>query len=443
VVAAAAGVAADRAIKEIGVGVLKQLWVQVLLAMLAGIALGHWWPTLGADMKPLGDAFIALIRMLIAPVIFCTVVHGVAAMNDMRRVGRVALKALIYFEVITTLALVLALIAVNVLRPGAGMHVAAHALDAQAVSQYTAKAHAQGVAQFLLDLIPTTFVDAFAHTEVLPVLFVSVLFAAGLAACGERGRPVQELIESVRDVFFRLVGIVMWVAPLGAFGSMAFTVGRFGTDSLIALVRLILTLYGVSAVFVIVVFGAVSWWCGFSLWRLMGYLREEIVIVAATTSTETVLPQLMRKLRALGCEDTVVGLVVPTGYSFNLDGTCLYLATVVVFLAQATDTPLGLSDQLIILAVLLLTSKGAAGVAGAAFIVLAATLGSVGSIPVASIALVLGIHRLLAEALTFVNLLGNSLATIVVARWEGALDREVLQRQIGRHPVPANRERKS
>jgi aerobic C4-dicarboxylate transport protein len=443
VVAAAAGVAADRAIKEIGVGVLKQLWVQVLLAMLAGIALGHWWPTLGADMKPLGDAFIALIRMLIAPVIFCTVVHGVAAMNDMRRVGRVALKALIYFEVITTLALVLALIAVNALRPGAGMHVAAHALDAQAVSQYTAKAHAQGVAQFLLDLIPTTFVDAFAHTEVLPVLFVSVLFAAGLAACGERGRPVQELIESVRDVFFRLVGIVMWVAPLGAFGSMAFTVGRFGTDSLIALVRLILTLYGVSAVFVIVVFGAVSWWCGISLWRLMGYLREEIVIVAATTSTETVLPQLMRKLRALGCEDTVVGLVVPTGYSFNLDGTCLYLATVVVFLAQATDTPLGLSDQLIILAVLLLTSKGAAGVAGAAFIVLAATLGSVGSIPVASIALVLGIHRLLAEALTFVNLLGNSLATIVVARWEGALDREVLQRQIGRHPVPANRERKS
>jgi aerobic C4-dicarboxylate transport protein len=442
VVAAAAGVAADRAIKEIGVGVLKQLWVQVLLAMLAGIALGHWWPTLGADMKPLGDAFIALIRMLIAPVIFCTVVHGVAAMNDMRRVGRVALKALIYFEVITTLALVLALIAVNALRPGAGMHVAAHALDAQAVSQYTAKAHAQGVAQFLLDLIPTTFVDAFAHTEVLPVLFVSVLFAAGLAACGERGRPVQELIESVRDVFFRLVGIVMWVAPLGAFGSMAFTVGRFGTDSLIALVRLILTLYGVSAVFVIVVFGAVSWWCGFSLWRLMGYLREEIVIVAATTSTETVLPQLMRKLRALGCEDTVVGLVVPTGYSFNLDGTCLYLATVVVFLAQATDTPLGLSDQLIILAVLLLTSKGAAGVAGAAFIVLAATLGSVGSIPVASIALVLGIHRLLAEALTFVNLLGNSLATIVVARWEGALDREVLQRQIGRHPVPALMEEK-
>ncbi len=410
----------------------KQLWVQVLLATLAGIAVGHWWPKLGADLKPLGDAFIALVRMLIAPVIFCTVVHGVTAMNDMRRVGRVALKALVYFEAITTLALLFALVAANVLKPGAGMHVAANALDAQSVSQYTSRAHAQGVAQFLLDIIPSTFVDAFAHTEVLPVLFVSVLFAAALAACGERGKPLKDLIDAVREVFFRIVGLVMWVAPIGAFGSMAFTVGRFGADSLLALGRLILTLYGVSAVFVIVVFGAVSWWCGISLWRLLVYIRDEIVIVAATTSTETVLPQVIRKLRALGCEDTVVGLVVPTGYSFNLDGTCLYLATVVVFLAQATDTSLGLSGQLVMLAVLLLTSKGAAGVAGAAFVVLAATLASVGSIPVASIALVLGIHRLLAEALTFVNLVGNCLATIVVARWEGALDLDVLQRQLGR-----------
>lgn len=415
--------------------VFKQLWVQVLLATLAGIALGYWRPKLGADMKPLGDAFIALIRMLIAPVIFCTVVHGVAAMNDMRRVGRVALKALIYFEVITSVALVLALVAVNVLKPGTGMHVVASTLDVQAVSQYIVKAHSQGVAQFLLDIIPATFVDAFAHTEVLPVLLVSVLFAAGLAACGERGRAVKDVIDSVREVFFRIVGFVMWVAPLGAFGAMAFTVGRFGTGSLVALGRLIFTLYGVSAIFVVVVFGAVSWWCGISLWRLLRYIREEIVIVAATTSTETVLPQVMRKMRALGCEDTVVGLVVPTGYSFNLDGTCLYLATVVVFLAQATDTPLGLTGQLTILAVLLLTSKGAAGVAGAAFVVLAATLGSVGTIPLASIALVLGIHRLLAEALTFVNLVGNCLATIVVARWEGALDERVLQGQIGRGKV--------
>jgi aerobic C4-dicarboxylate transport protein len=414
---------------------LRQLWVQVLLATVAGIALGHWWPRLGADMKPLGDAFVALVRMLIAPVIFCTVVHGVTAMNDMRRVGRVALKALVYFEVITTLALVFALLAVNVLKPGSGMHVVAGQLDLQAVSQYTARAHAQGVAQFLLDIIPATFVDAFAHTEVLPVLFVSVLFAAGLAACGERGRAVKDVIDAVREVFFRIVGLVMWVAPLGAFGSMAFTVGRFGGASLAALGRLILTLYGISAVFVLVVFGAVSWWCGISLWRLLVHIREEIVVVAATTSTETVLPQVMRKMRALGCEDTIVGLVVPTGYSFNLDGTCLYLATVAVFLAQATDTPLTLTGQLTLLAVLLLTSKGAAGVAGAAFVVLAATLGSVGSIPVASIALVLGVHRLLAEALTFVNLVGNCLATLVVARWEGALDRETLQRQVGRGAV--------
>ena len=413
---------------------LKQLWVQVLLGTLAGVALGHWWPKLGTDMKPLGDAFIALIRMLIAPVIFCTVVHGVAAVNDMRRVGRVALKALIYFEAITSVALLLALAAVNVLKPGSGMHVALGSLDVQAVSQYTARAHAQGVAQFLLDIIPATFVDAFARTEVLPVLLVSVLFAAALAACGARAKPVTELIDAAREVFFRIVGFIMWVAPLGAFGAMAFTVGRFGTDSLVSLGRLIITLYGVSALFVVVVFGAVSWWCGISLWRLLVYIREEIVVVAATTSTETVLPQVIRKLRALGCEETVVGLVVPTGYSFNLDGTCLYLATVVVFLAQATDTPLGLSAQLSLLAVLLLTSKGAAGVAGAAFVVLAATLGSVGTIPVASIALVLGIHRLLAEALTFVNLVGNCLATLVVARWEGALDRDVLRRQLA--PAP-------
>jgi len=413
---------------------LKQLWVQVLLGTLAGVALGHWWPKLGTDMKPLGDAFIALIRMLIAPVIFCTVVHGVAAVNDMRRVGRVALKALIYFEAITSVALLLALAAVNVLKPGSGMHVALGSLDVQAVSQYTARAHAQGVAQFLLDIIPATFVDAFARTEVLPVLLVSVLFAAALAACGARAKPVTELIDAAREVFFRIVGFIMWVAPLGAFGAMAFTVGRFGTESLVSLGRLIITLYGVSALFVVVVFGAVSWWCGISLWRLLVYIREEIVVVAATTSTETVLPQVIRKLRALGCEETVVGLVVPTGYSFNLDGTCLYLATVVVFLAQATDTPLGLSAQLSLLAVLLLTSKGAAGVAGAAFVVLAATLGSVGTIPVASIALVLGIHRLLAEALTFVNLVGNCLATLVVARWEGALDRDVLRRQLA--PAP-------
>ena len=411
---------------------MGQLWFQVLLATVLGFALGLWRPGLAAQMKPLGDAFVALVRMLIAPVVFCTVVHGIAGMNDMRRVGRVALKALAWFEVVTTLALLLALVAVNLLKPGAGMNVDLHAVDVSAVAEYTARAHKQGIVEFLQAIIPATFVDAFTHGDVLPVLLVSVLFAAALTGLGERGRPVLELVDGLRQVFFRIVGIVMYVAPLGAFGAMAFTVGKFGAASMIALGKLILTLYGVSALFVVVVFGAVCVWLGISLWRLLGYIRDEIVIVAATTSTETVLPRVMQKLRALGCEESVVGLVVPTGYSFNLDGTCLYLATVVVFLAQATNTPLDVGQQLVMLAVLLLTSKGAAGVAGAAFVVLAGTLGTVGSIPVASIALVLGIHRLLAEALTFVNLVGSCVATLVVAKWERALDQQALQRLVGR-----------
>jgi len=414
------------------VRLLRQLWFQVLIATLAGIALGHYSPTLGADLRPLGDAFIALVRMLIAPVIFCTVVHGVAGMHDMRRVGRVALKALIYFEVVTSLALVLALLAVNLLKPGAGMNIDAHSIDAHAVSEYASKAQAQTVTDYLLNLIPTTFVGAFTHPEVLPVLLVSVLFAFALTLSGERGRPLTELIGDLSQVFFRIVGFVMWLAPLGAFGSIAFTVGRFGTASLLSLARLLIEFYAVSLAFVVLVLGAVAYFSGVSLLRLCKYIRDEIVIVAATTSTETVLPRLMQKLRALGCEESVVGLVVPTGYSFNLDGTCLYLATVTVFLAQATNTHLGLTQQLALLAVLLLTSKGAAGVAGAAFVVLAATLSSVGTIPVASIALVLGIHRLMAEALTFVNLIGNSVATIVVSKWERAVDERQLRSLIGR-----------
>jgi aerobic C4-dicarboxylate transport protein len=410
----------------------RQLWFQVLVATAIGIVLGHFWPALGEQMRPLGDAFIALVRMIIAPVIFCTVVHGVAAMRDMKRVGRVALKALVYFELVTTAALIVALLAVNLWQPGAGMNVDAHAIDTSAVSQYTSQAHHRSVAQYLLDIIPSTFVGAFANPEVLPVLLVSLLFAFALARSGERGRPLIELVENLSQVFFRIVGFIMWAAPLGAFGSIAFTVGRFGTASLLSLAKLLVEFYVVSLAFVFVVLGTVAYAVGVSLLRLLKYIRDEIVVVAATTSTETVLPRLIQKLRALGCEESVVGLVVPTGYSFNLDGTCLYLATVVVFLAQATNTPLGVTQQLGLLAVLLLTSKGAAGVAGAAFVVLAATLGSIGTVPVASIALVLGIHRLMAEALTFVNLVGNCLATIVVAKWESAVDEERLQGLIGR-----------
>lgn len=410
---------------------IGQLWFQVVVATVAGILLGHFYPGVAEKTKPLGDAFINLVRMIIGPVIFCSVVHGVAGMNDMKRVGRVALKALGYFLAITLIALVIALIAVNLWKPGAGMNVDASAIDTKAVSTYTAQAGEQTVTQFVLNIIPTTFVGAFAQPNVLQVLLVSLLFAFALTLTGERGRPVFLFVEALSPIFYRIVGFIMWVAPLGAFGSIAFTVGKFGTSSLLSLGELILEFYAVSLLFVFLVLGGVAWWAGVSLFRLLRYIREEIVIVAATTSTETVLPRLMLRLRELGCEESVVGLVIPTGYSFNLDGTCLYLATVVVFLAQATNTPLDLPHQLIVLAVLLLASKGAAGVAGAAFVVLAATLGALGTVPVASIALVLGIHRLMAEALTFVNLVGNTVATIVVSRWEGALDFQALNERVG------------
>jgi aerobic C4-dicarboxylate transport protein len=414
---------------------IGQLWFQVLAATVAGILLGYFDPALAEQTKPLGDAFISLVRMIIGPIIFCSVVHGVAGMNDMKRVGRVALKALAYFLAITLVALLLALVAVNLWKPGAGMNVDLTTIDTHAVSTYTAQAGKQTITQFLLNIIPETFVGAFTQSNVLQVLLVSVLFAFALTLVGERGRPVYTLIEALSSVFYRIVGFIMWVAPLGAFGSIAFTVGKFGTGSLLHLGALILEFYVISVLFVFLVLGAVAWWAGVSLLRLLRYIREEIVIVAATTSTETVLPRLMERLRELGCEESVVGLVIPTGYSFNLDGTCLYLATVVVFLAQATNTPLDLTHQLIVLAVLLLASKGAAGVAGAAFVVLAATLGALGTVPVASIALVLGIHRLMAESLTFVNLVGNTVATIVVSRWEGALDVQALNERVGLRSV--------
>ena len=410
---------------------VRQLWFQVLVAMAAGALLGHFNPGLGAQMQPLGDAFVNLIRMIIGPVIFCTVVHGVASMNDMKRVGRVALKALIWFEVITLVALVFALIAVNIWQPGAGMNVDAAALDASAVRTYTAAAQHQTAAEFLLHIIPATLVSAFVQGDVLQVLFVSVLFAFALALVGEPARPILDIIGRLSQIFFRIVSLIMWVAPLGAFGAIAFTVGRFGAASLLSLGNLIIEFYVVCLAFAFVVLGGVARAMGVSIIRLLYYIREELLIVAATTSSETVLPRLVQKLQDLGCEESVVGLVIPTGYSFNLDGTCLYLATAAVFLAQATNTPLSLEQQLILVAVALLTSKGAAGVAGAAFVVLAGTIASVGSIPVTSIALVLGIHRLLAEALTFVNVVGNCIATILVAKWDRALATDKLYARVG------------
>jgi len=403
--------------------------------MLLGILLGAFRPGLGARMQPLGDAFIKAIRMLIAPIIFCTVVHGVARMRDLARVGRVAIKAIIYFEVLTTIALAIGLLAVNILQPGKGMNVDLSHVDASAVKQYASQTQNQTVAQFLINIIPQTFVGAFSDGNVLQVLLISVLVGFALTRLGERGKPLIELVEVASGVLFAVVGFVMWAAPIGAFGAIAFTVGRFGAGTLVQLGKLLGGFYLTCLVFVFGVLWPVCAWVGFSLPKLLRYIREELLIVFATTSSETVMPRMITRLEDLGCEESVVGLVIPTGYSFNLDGTCLYLATASVFLAQATNTPLSIGQQLGLLAVLLLTSKGAAGVAGAAFVVLAATLSTAGTIPVASVALVLGVHRLMSEGLTPTNLIGNAVATIVVAKWEGALDEDKLRRVLD-GPIP-------
>ncbi len=399
-----------------------QLWFLVLVAMALGVALGEFDPRLGAQMEPLGTAFIKAIRVLIAPIIFCTVVHGIAGMADMARVGRVALKALIYFEVLTTIALVIGLVAVNVFQPGAGMNVDLSHVDTSSVAQYLEPTRRQTPVQFLLAIIPNTFVGAFAEGNVLQVLFVAVLSGFALSAMGPSGKPLTDLIGAATQMFFRIVGLVMWAAPIGAFGAIAFTVGKFGTGSLISLGKLLVSFYVTCLIFIFAVLWPVAQACGVNLLKFIRYIREELLIVIATTSSETVLPRMIAKLEAAGCEESVVGLVIPTGYSFNLDGTCLYLATAAVFLAQATNTPLPLEHQIGLLLVLLLASKGAAGVAGAAFVVLAATLSSVGTIPVESVALVLGVHRLMSQALTPTNLIGNGVATLVIAKWERALD---------------------
>jgi aerobic C4-dicarboxylate transport protein len=407
------------------------LWIQVLIAMALGILLGIFRPAIGARMQPFGDAFIRAIRMLIAPIIFCTVVHGIARMTDLARVGRLALKALVYFEVLTTIALAIGLVAVNVLQPGKGMNVDLAHVDASAVKQYVAQTQHQNVTDFLLNIIPQTMLGAFAEGNILQVLLISVLFGFALTKLGEPGKSAVRMIEVVSRALFAIVGIVMWAAPLGAFGAIAFTVGRFGAGSLLSLGKLLGGFYLTCLIFVFGVLGPVCWWTGFSLLKLIRYIREELLIVFATTSSETVLPRIIARLEDLGCEESVVGLVIPTGYSFNLDGTCLYLSTAAVFLAQATNTPLGVGQQIGLLAVLLLTSKGAAGVAGAAFVVLAATLATAGTIPVASVALILGIHRLMSEGLTPTNLIGNAVATIVIAKWENALDETKLHKLLG------------
>ncbi|MDE1974220.1 MAG: C4-dicarboxylate transporter DctA [Hyphomicrobiales bacterium] len=399
-----------------------QLWFLVLVAMAIGVALGEFYPEIGVRMAPLGDAFIKAIRVLIAPIIFCTVVHGIAGMASMAKVGRVAFKALLYFEALTTVALVVGLVAVNLFRPGVGMNVDLSHIDASSVAAYIEQTHHRTTTQFLLAIIPDTFIGAFSEGNVLQVLYVSVLCGFALSALGIAGKPLTDLIDIASRMFFRIVAVVMWAAPVGVFGAIAFTVGKFGAGSLVSLGKLIITFYATCLVFIFLVLWPIARWCGVSLFRFIGYIREELLIVIATTSSETVLPRMIAKLEAMGCDESVVGLVIPTGYSFNLDGTCLYLATAAVFLAQATNTPLSIEQQVGLLAVLLVASKGAAGVAGAAFIVLAATLAAVGTIPVESVALILGVHRLLSQGLTPTNLIGNGIATVVIAKWENALD---------------------
>ncbi len=405
-----------------------QLWIWVLIAMALGVLLGVAAPDTAAEMGPLGDAFIKLIRMLIAPIIFCTVVTGIAHMADMTRVGRVAIKAIVYFEVMTTVALIIGLVMVNILKPGVGMNVDVSTLNASAVEPYVKLTHEVGAVPFLMNIIPGTFVGAFTEGNILQVLFIAILSGFALVFIGDKAKPLVDIIEIVAKMVFVIVGIIMWTAPLGAFGAIAFTVGKFGIGSLASLGELLLGFYATCLIFIAIGLGPVARFCGFSLLKLIRYIKEELLICIATTSSETVLPRIMDKLERLGCEKGVVGLVVPTGYSFNLDGTCLYLATAAVFLAQATNTPLDIWHQIGLLLILLLTSKGAAGVAGAAFVVLAATLGAESSIPVASVALVLGIHRLMSQGLTPTNLLGNAVATIVMAKWDGALDEPRLQR---------------
>jgi aerobic C4-dicarboxylate transport protein len=413
----------------------RQLWVQVFVAMAAGALLGWWHPAWGVLLQPLGDAFIRAIRMLIAPLIFCTVVTGIAQLRDRARVGRLALKSLIYFELLTTAALIVGLVMVNWLRPGAGMHLDVAHLAPGALDAVVKPAGGTGVIPFLTNIIPGTLAGAFAEGNILQVLFVSILTGFALAGLGPAGAAVLRGIETLSDVVFAGVDLVMWAAPLGAFGALAFTVGKFGVGALASLGRLVGDFYLTCLIFVFGLLGGVALLGGFSLLRLMRYLREEILICIATTSSEVVLPRLIVKMKAAGCDPGVVDLVVPCGYSFNLDGTCLYLATATVFLAQATDTPLGLAEQVGLLLILLVTSKGAAGVAGAAFIVLTATLSAQQTIPVASVALILGIHRLMSQGLTPTNFIGNAVATIVVSKWEKALDTAKLAEALDRRAI--------
>lgn len=414
--------------------IVSSLYFQVLLAITLGVILGHIYPDLGADMKPLGDGFVKLIKMIIAPVIFCTVVTGIAGMESMKAVGKTGAIALLYFEVVSTIALIIGLCVVNLLQPGAGMNVDPATLDASTISAYAEQAKAQGIIPFLLDVIPGSVIGAFASGNILQVLLFAVLFGFSLHHIGEKGKVIFNVIDSFSQVIFGIINMIMRLAPVGAFGAMAFTIGKYGIGSLVQLGQLIACFYMTCLLFIFLVLGSIARANGFSILRFISYIREELLIVLGTSSSESVLPRMLVKMEALGCKKSVVGLVIPTGYSFNLDGTSIYLTMAAIFIAQATNTPLDLFQQVTLLVVLLISSKGAAGVTGSGFIVLAATISAVGHLPLAGLALILGIDRFMSEARALTNLIGNGVATLVVARYCDQLDEQQMHEALSNPP---------
>lgn len=406
---------------------LKSLYFQVLVAIVIGIIFGYLYPTLGTEMKPLGDAFIKLIKMIIGPIIFCTIVVGIAGMGDMKKVGRVGGKALLYFECVTTFSLFFGILLVEVLKPGQGMNIDPSTLDSSAVQMYAQSAPAHSVGQFFMNMIPNTVTDAFAKGDILQVLLFSIIFGWALSRLGEKGRPLLTMINYVSQTFFRIVDIIMLFAPVGTFGAMAFTIGAYGIESLGSLLKLLGTFYLACILFLICIICPIARWAGVNFWRYLTYFKDELLIVFGTASSESVLPRMMEKLEKLGCSKSIVGLVIPTGYSFNLDGTSIYLTIAAIFLAQATNTDLTFMQEATIIAVLLLTSKGASGVTGSGFIVLAATLTSMPSIPVGALALIFGVDRFMTQGRALTNLVGNGIATFVVAEWEKEIDYDKMQ----------------
>ena len=416
------------------------LYIQVLIGMVAGIATGYFFPAFGTELKPFGDAFIKLVKMVIAPVVFCTVVHGIASMGDLKKLGRIGIKTLLYFEVVSTFALFVGLVVVSLWKPGAGLHINAAALDPKIAASYVATGHPPTAVEFFFNIIPRSYFDAFATGEILQVLLISILTGLAISSMRESGKPILHAIERGSNLFFGIISLVVQAAPLAAFGAMGFTVGKYGIRALRNLFALVGCFYVTAAIFVIVVLGSIARFSGFSIFRFLAYIRDELFLTLGASSSEPALPGMLMKLRGLGCAESTVGFVIPTGYSFNLDGTNIYMTMSAIFLAQATDTPLTLGQQLTVLAIAMLSSKGATGATGSGFVTLAATLAAVPSIPIQSLAIIVGIDRFMSECRAVTNLIGNGVATVVISRWEGEVEPAQLQRILGQSAAGANAE---